>query len=63
MSDSHPSEDDRADLIERAAQWHADRPHSSTPVADLIVEFELSIAEACAALRRSEQMRVCRAFA
>jgi hypothetical protein len=52
---------DRATLVERAAMWYADRPHSPTPVPDLVVEFELSISEACAALRRAEQMRTCRA--
>jgi hypothetical protein len=56
-----PIRPDRAALIERAAQWLADRPHTPAPVPALIEEFQLSVAEACAAARRVGQMRKCRA--
>jgi hypothetical protein len=65
MSDDRPSlPPDRAELVERAAVTYAERPPSSTPIPDLIVEFDLSVAEACVVLQRVEQMRICRrAFA
>ena len=64
MTADRPLSPGRAALIERAAIAYADRPCSRTPIPDLIAEFELSVSEACSALRRAEQMRTLRkAFA
>ena len=64
MTEVRPLPPDRAALVERVALAYADRPPSTMPIPDLIVEFDLSVAEACAVLRRVEQMRICRqAFA
>lgn len=62
--DRPPLPADRAALVERAAQWLADRPHSRTPIPDAIAEFELSVSEAYRAAGLATDMRICRqAFA
>lgn len=58
--DRPPLSPDRQAAVEIAAQWLADRPHTATPIPAVIAEFELSVSEACLALKQVEQMRVCR---
>jgi hypothetical protein len=60
MMDDRGPLPDRAELVERAAVAYADRPSSRTPIPDLMVEFELSVADACAVVRRVEEMPLCR---
>ena len=55
---------DRQAAVEAAAQWLADRPHTTAPIPTLIAEFELSVSEACRAAALATNMRTCRqAFA
>lgn len=60
-ADPAPISADRAALVESAAQWLADRPHTQVPIPTLIAEFELSVSEACRAAGLATNMRACRA--
>lgn len=59
--DRLPLPADRTALVERAAQWLADRPHTTAPIPTLIAQFELSVSEACRAAGVASKMRACRA--
>lgn len=60
-SQPSPLTPDRAALVDHAAEWLLRRPQSPTPIPDVIAEFEMTVAEGCAAARRAHEMRVCRA--